>query len=96
MELLLQNIGIIGNAKIALNGLTVICGSNNSGKSTAGKALYATVESLNNLDFKFHEELSVNLRKVLFSISRILDLDSVIRYFDLEKISSKYEMYLDR
>ena len=39
MELLLQNIGIIGNAKIALNGLTVICGSNNSGKSTAGKAL---------------------------------------------------------
>ena len=96
MELLLQNIGIIGNAKIALNGLTVICGSNNSGKSTAGKALYATVESLNNLDFKFHEELSVNLRKVLFSISRILDLDSVIRYFDLEKISSKYEIYLDR
>lgn len=32
MELTLQKIGIINKATVKLNGLTVICGSNNSGK----------------------------------------------------------------
>lgn len=94
MELFLQNIGIINNAKIELNGLTVICGSNNSGKSTAGKALYATIESFNNLEIKFHEELVLNFRKTLFNISRILDLESVVRYIDIEKISNRYDIHL--
>ncbi len=91
MELTLQNVGIISNAKIKLEGLTVICGSNNSGKSTAGKALYATVESLSNLEDKLHDELITNYRKTLSSVSRLLDLDSISKYIDFEKMQDAME-----
>ena len=52
MELTLQNIGIIKKTKIKIKGLTVIWWNNNSGKSTIVKALYATIESLSNLEEK--------------------------------------------
>ena len=41
MQIKLENIGIVKNSSIELNGLTVITGKNNSGKSTVGKTLYA-------------------------------------------------------
>ena len=40
MELKLNNIGIIKDSTISIDGLTVITGKNNSGKTTVGKALY--------------------------------------------------------
>ena len=48
MRIELTNIGIIKKADIMLNGLTVIAGENNSGKSTVGKTLYAILKSLAN------------------------------------------------
>ena len=86
MELTLQNIGIINKATIKIKGLTVICGSNNSGKSTAGKALYATIESLSNLEEKLHDELITNYRRTLSNITRLLDLESVAKYVDFERM----------
>jgi len=40
MNLKLENIGIVKNADIDIDGLTVIAGENDTGKSTVGKALY--------------------------------------------------------
>ncbi len=40
MKLSLKNMGKIGAATIEINGITVIAGENNTGKSTVGKALY--------------------------------------------------------
>jgi len=40
MELQLKNIGMIKEANVKLDGLTVIAGENDTGKSTVGKALY--------------------------------------------------------
>jgi predicted ATPase len=40
VQLKLKNIGMIKEADIALDGLTVIAGENDTGKSTVGKALY--------------------------------------------------------
>lgn len=91
MEFTLQNVGIIRKATINLKGLTVICGSNNSGKSTAGKALYATIESLSNLEEKLHEELVTNYRRALINVSRLLDFDSVARYVDFDKMQEVYQ-----
>ena len=90
MELTLQKVGIINKATVKLNGLTVICGSNNSGKSTAGKALYATIESLSNLEEKLHDELVLNYRRALMNVSRILGLDSISKYVDFGKIQEVY------
>jgi DNA repair ATPase RecN len=36
-NLTIENVSIIKQAKIALNGLTVIAGENDTGKSTVGK-----------------------------------------------------------
>ena len=37
----IENIGIIEESTVFLDGLTVITGHNNSGKTTVGKALYS-------------------------------------------------------
>lgn len=50
MELSIKNIGKIANADIKLNGITVVAGENNTGKSTIGKVLYSYFSSCYNLD----------------------------------------------
>lgn len=41
MQIRLKNIGIVKDSTIVLDGLTVITGKNNSGKTTVGKTLYS-------------------------------------------------------
>lgn len=91
MELVIQNVGIINKITIQLRGLTVVCGSNNSGKSTAGKALYSAIESLSNLEEKLHDELVTNYRRALVSVSRMLDLDSVSKYVDFDRMHEELQ-----
>ena len=43
MRLHIQNINKIKEADIALNGLTVIVGENDMGKSTIGRAFFSTI-----------------------------------------------------
>lgn len=54
MKFTLKNIGLIKNSEIKLDGLTVITGRNNSGKTTVGKALYACIEGANNTQERFN------------------------------------------
>lgn len=46
MNFKLRNFGKIAEADIKLDGITVICGNNNTGKSTVGKALFSFFNSL--------------------------------------------------
>ncbi len=52
MNIQLKNIGIIQDSAIEINGLTVITGKNNSGKTTVGKALYSLIDSVANMKQK--------------------------------------------
>lgn len=45
MVLKIKNVGLIESADIELNGITVIAGHNNSGKSTVSKSLYCIASS---------------------------------------------------
>lgn len=54
MELQLRNIGMIKESDIILDGLTLIAGENDTGKSTVGKALYSVVAGLNNA-YKYND-----------------------------------------
>ena len=46
MELQLKNIGMIKEASVKIDGLTVIAGENDTGKSTLGKILYGLIQSI--------------------------------------------------
>lgn len=52
MEFSVRGIGIIKEADIKIDGLTVIAGSNNSGKTTVGRALYSAINAVENLEEK--------------------------------------------
>lgn len=56
MKLSLKNIGKIGAASIEINGITVIAGENNTGKSTVGKALYSLFCAFYKISDKIREE----------------------------------------
>ena len=70
MEFILKNVGVIENSTIKIDGITVITGPNNSGKSTIGKALHAIIDATENI-----EELSLEakIEYVLNSIRTELD-----------------------
>ncbi len=53
MELQLKNIGMIKEANVKIDGLTVIAGENDTGKSTVGKALFCAIKSSAMSDGKF-------------------------------------------
>ena len=73
MQIRLENIGIIKNSTIALNGLTVITGKNNSGKTTVGKTLYALLDSVCNLQQKAKSDRRYYIRTQLENVENALE-----------------------
>ena len=71
MEFSVRGIGIIKGADIKIDGLTVIAGSNNSGKTTVGRALYSIVNAVENLEEKQDMDQAV---AIVDRILRILNL----------------------
>lgn len=56
MKLTLKNIGKIGTASVEINGITVIAGENNTGKSTVGRAFFAVFNSFCNVQRQIENE----------------------------------------
>lgn len=73
MELLIKDFAKIKYAKIKCNGITVIAGENNTGKSTIGKVLFSIYNSTTNLKEKINDQrmneisdnLELNLRNLI-------------------------------
>ena len=87
MKLDIQNLAKISKAEIVLDGITVIAGNNNTGKSTVGKVLFSFFNSLKDIKklVKKHRETAkrVAIRRILddymqeknvFDIERDVDL----------------------
>lgn len=68
MKLNLKNIGKIQNANIELNGITVIAGENNTGKSTVGKVLYSIFNSLYHIKDQIFNERVQSIRSSISSL----------------------------
>lgn len=63
MKLHIENIGKIRAAEIDVDGITVIAGENNTGKSTVGKALFCLFYALNNIQEKIREQKKEYVRR---------------------------------
>ncbi|MEB3058541.1 AAA family ATPase [Parvimonas sp. D9] len=69
MKLFLKNIGKIEKATIDLNGITVIAGENDTGKSTIGKALFAVFNSFYDIESKIKMEREKSIENYIFANS---------------------------
>lgn len=86
MKLILKNIGKIENANIDLNGITVIAGENNTGKSTVGKTLFSffncfyNVKEQINCERKYSIEREVGVLLRDGSLNRSYQIEHEITY----------------
>lgn len=83
MKLYLENFAKIKKADIELNGITVIAGENNTGKSTIGKALYCIFNSFYDLDKKLNNE---KVNKIMDIIYKSLITNLAVKNIDLRII----------
>ena len=72
MELKISNVNKIKSADIQLNGLTVIVGENDSGKSTVGRVLFSAIKALVNTKASNDKKRDDLLRKHVQSFYRRL------------------------
>jgi len=95
MYIILENIGIVKKSKISLDGLTVITGKNNSGKTTVGKVVYSLLDSVSNLSAKAKNDKSVYIRKKIMEVLDSLDsfrLPFMIKGNDLDFFAEQYPL----
>ena len=78
MQIRLKNIGIIKDSTIKLDGLTVITGKNNSGKTTVGKTLYSLFDAVANIQRKAENDKCVYVVRHLNNLDDTLEF---LRYF---------------
>ena len=74
MQNTLYNICIIKNSTLTLEGLTVITGKNNSGKTTVGKTLYSLIDATSNLQRNARRDRDTYIRKQLRELENVLNV----------------------
>lgn len=89
MKLQIRNIGKIKEADVLINGITVIAGENNTGKSTIGKALYAIFNAFAGVEEKVDTERIESILKALYiliqELSKAGDMDENQDWVQLAK-----------
>lgn len=92
MKLKVDNIGKIEKATIEVDGITVIAGENNTGKSTIGKLIYAIFNSMNNMDKKIENQKK---NKIFNVLSVLLSNYAINNEFSDERPKRFNSLYLD-
>ena len=67
MRFQITDVGRIRKADIKLDGITVIAGENNTGKSTVGKALFAYANADGDLERNIKEEVAAEIQLAMFT-----------------------------
>ena len=86
MDFKLKDLGKIKKADIKLDGITVICGDNNTGKSTIGKSLFSFYNAL--YDYKTKISMQKDSRFKNFILSNINSMDVPVRLLDNDSTMS--------
>lgn len=92
MKLTVDNFAFIKHADIAIDGITVIAGNNNTGKSTVGKILFAIFAVLKNINQKIAGQRYQMIERTL--ISRIMKIAGEKASSILWKIDGEFDDYL--
>lgn len=100
----LKNIGKLSEAEIYLEGITVICGENNSGKSTIGKALYNVFYSFldseetadNQKNDKIGNEFDNLHKQLMFTFKGLTPSNEVFSEMDFSTIKKNFKSHFKK
>lgn len=100
----LKNIGKLSEAEIYLEGITVICGENNSGKSTIGKALYNVFYSFldseeianNQKNDKIGNEFDEIHKQLMFAFKKFTPSNVIFSERDFSTIKKNFKSRLKK
>ncbi|MEI0608696.1 ATP-binding protein [Brachyspira pilosicoli] len=84
MKLNIKNLGRIKEADIKIDGITVIAGENNTGKTTVGKVLFSCFNSFNNLEKEIYLDRKLSIRKELYNLYELFVKYELINYRNSE------------
>ena len=72
MKLTIKNFARIKEAEINIDGITIIAGENNTGKTTVGKVLFSCFNSFNNLEKEIYLDREFSVQKELYNLHDLL------------------------
>lgn len=90
MKLSLKNIGKLKNAEIEINGITIIAGENDTGKSTISKSLYSIFNAFYKIDETMKEEKEGEIYHQIFRLKRLLENDGFNDFIHGYPVESRY------
>ena len=86
MKLTINNIGKLKNAEVVIDGITVITGENDTGKSTVGKVLWSIFNGFYEIDEKVYNEKVSELEKII---------DEIIKENVYKNLSTDYNSFFE-
>lgn len=92
MELNIKNFASTKEATIKIDGITVIAGENNTGKSTIGKILFASFNSLRDIDKKVNSEINYSIRDLLMDFIKRVTFYSPKKNILVETITRRFKL----
>ena len=86
MKLSIRNIGKLKEADVEINGITVITGENDTGKSTVGKVLWSVFNGFYEINEKVYNEKVSELEKII---------DEIIKENVYKNLSTDYNSFFE-
>ena len=86
MKLSIRNVGKLKEADVEINGITVITGENDTGKSTVGKVLWSVFNGFYEIDEKVYNEKVSELEKII---------DEIIKENIYKNLSTDYNSFFE-
>lgn len=86
MKLSIRNVGKLKEADVEINGITVITGENDTGKSTVGKVLWSAFNGFYEIDEKVYNEKVSELEKII---------DEIIKENVYKNLSTDYNSFFE-
>jgi ABC transporter, ATP-binding protein len=93
LKLTINNIGKLKNAEVEINGITVIAGENNTGKSTVGKVLWSVFNSFYKVYEQIEKERIDFVNEQIYSYIRNLDKSDNVKKKTLDMATDIIQNY---